>query len=804
MAAVRQPASPAETTRRLGSATGPARGSGDGAGDETDGGAGDSGRSASDDTAGGGQPTPPQTGVSHPGRSRVMIAEFRLKGRLGGGSFGVVYRAWDTTLHRHVAVKLFAPAPGRGTTRGGGEVTAPDGGPVPLDPVLHEARAQARLDHPHIVPVVRAATVEFTAPLRALLAAERPGEEFLPPAGPAVTVGYIVSKLVTGGTLQDRFGAWTAADAPPPSDAADRPADRVPHAGGPPAWATPAGAVRFMLPLADALAHAHRHGVVHRDFKPGNVLLRPDGAPTLTDFGIARAAPRPISGDASTVMGGPDGSGTLSGQGRLLGTPAYMAPEQAVPWREVGPPADVFAFGIVLWELLAGRRMYRGEAAEILEKIANDPPPPLPAGVPAGLRVLVERCLSKAPADRPRDGGALAAELRSLPGILAAPAGGGVSRRAAATGLLTAAGIAAAGWWAGRPTGRRIEDEAAMSPTGPPAAGLKRVEIATDPRGATAWLFPLDAETGLPAAAERIDLPGPTPGTVDVPPGPYLVVAEATVPAAEGGEPRRVWHEVVRHVPGGEQGPHAPFPAFSFAASTAQKAVDGPAGRVLLAPFRLFETAGLPGPDLVPVPPSDVSVPSLPEGVPLTVEEAGTGPTATSPGAVRYRVPEFDAVAGPLRFDGGWVGRLSPDLRRLIHSERSFLSHLAAAAVLEQLGLRLPTDPEWAAVTAAGFGPTAGDPFEWLAVPGPSPSKKGKAAEIVGADWTAACRLARGVRTDGDAAVISAPAVMTEGNLSARGVRSRTPRREAADFDRQTEPTGRRPDLRTLLSGNRA
>ncbi|HEY7515906.1 MAG TPA: protein kinase, partial [Vicinamibacteria bacterium] len=155
-----------------------------------------------------------------------------------------------------------------------------------------------------------------------------------------------------------------------------------------------AEASRLAGQVADALEHAHRHGIVHRDLKPGNVLVTRDGVKVL-DFGLAqRGAP------ATAII---DGSSTLTEKGALLGTPHYMAPEQ-IDGRKADERTDVFAFGLLLYEMLSGRRAFdakssAGAMAAILEK----EPLPISAhapGVPPALEEIVRTCLAKDPADR--------------------------------------------------------------------------------------------------------------------------------------------------------------------------------------------------------------------------------------------------------------------------------------------------------------------------------------------------------------------------------------------------------------------
>ena len=175
--------------------------------------------------------------------------------------------------------------------------------------------------------------------------------------------------------------------------------DRLSRGGAMPV----AEALRVAMDATEALVHAHAQGVVHRDIKPENVLLS-GGHAIVVDFGIAKAL-----GDAR-------GSETLTGLGTSLGTPAYMAPEQAAG-EETDHRADVYAIGALLFEMLAGRPAFSGTAQQVLvEKLAKDAPSLATqrTDVPAELVQLVARCLSRDPAGRPASAEVLLDELRTL------------------------------------------------------------------------------------------------------------------------------------------------------------------------------------------------------------------------------------------------------------------------------------------------------------------------------------------------------------------------------------------------------
>jgi serine/threonine protein kinase/tetratricopeptide (TPR) repeat protein len=164
--------------------------------------------------------------------------------------------------------------------------------------------------------------------------------------------------------------------------------------------------------IASAIAAAHERGIVHRDLKPGNVMLTPEGAVKVLDFGIAKAD-----------HGATPGSDTMTREGTVLGTAAYMSPEQA-RGKGVDRRADVWAFGCMLFECLAGRRPFQGATGtDTIVKVLEREPDwsALPSSVPATLREGIRRCLQKDPSQRPSD---LDGLRRDLDRMAAVPAGG--------------------------------------------------------------------------------------------------------------------------------------------------------------------------------------------------------------------------------------------------------------------------------------------------------------------------------------------------------------------------------------------
>ena len=221
---------------------------------------------------------------------------------------------------------------------------------------------------------------------RRLLASLGETEGFVPvlDAGEHEQGSYIVMPLLAGGTLRDRLrrGPLPVAEA-----------------------------VSLVSRIARGVGAAHERGIVHRDLKPENILFTTAGAPLVADLGLAKHWSRAAPGASQSV--------SLSATGEIRGTAGYMAPEQARDAKEVGPTADVFALGAILYELISGRAAFPGESVlDVIEKVQSGSFAPLHSirpETPRWLEEVVSRALAREPARRFSDGGALARALVSPP-----------------------------------------------------------------------------------------------------------------------------------------------------------------------------------------------------------------------------------------------------------------------------------------------------------------------------------------------------------------------------------------------------
>ncbi len=285
-------------------------------------------------------------------------------------------------------------------------------GTLSVERFRQEVLMAASLQHPHIVPILA--------------------------AGDLGGVPYLLMPYVDGKSLRDRL---------------DR-GERLPLRD----------TVRILLDVARACAYAHERGIVHRDIKPDNVLMSGDAA-MITDFGVARAI---AAGERRHA------DARLTQDGFSVGSPRYMAPEQAAGDPDIDHRADIYAFGVLAFELIAGQPPFTGTtSAELLRAHLIQPPPDLHAlrgDAPAALTDLVTWCLAKRPEDRPQSAAAIVAALET-PGVISSSSRSAIrnirrpSRTNTAAALAAVLAVLGGGWWfASRAAAERPADSLAVLP----------------------------------------------------------------------------------------------------------------------------------------------------------------------------------------------------------------------------------------------------------------------------------------------------------------------------------------------------
>ena len=331
-------------------------------------------------------------------RAGSTVGAYEIVGAIGAGGMGEVYRARDNKLNRDVAIKVLPAA------------FADD--PERLARFTREAQTLASLNHPNI------ATIH--------------GIEEVPAVGTGAASRALVMELVDGEDLSSHI-----ARGPIPL----------------------AEALPMARQIAEALEAAHEQGIVHRDLKPANIKVRPDGAVKVLDFGLAKAMD-PAGGSASNpnVSHSPTLTHQGTSAGVIIGTAAYMSPEQA-RGRAVDKRADIWAFGVVLFEMLTGARLFKGETvSDTLAAVLTADPDwkRLPAGTPASVERLIRRCLDRDVKHRLQAIGEARIVLADTKDDATArgsgPAPGSLARLA--PWAIAALSLAAVGWMLQRPASR--------------------------------------------------------------------------------------------------------------------------------------------------------------------------------------------------------------------------------------------------------------------------------------------------------------------------------------------------------------
>jgi eukaryotic-like serine/threonine-protein kinase len=271
----------------------------------------------------------------------TQLGKYQIRRELGKGAMGIVYEGFDPGIERVVAIKTILPSQLKG-----GEVNDV------LARFKREAQAAGRLNHPGIVAVYDYGEVVAETDHTMVAGAQ-------PPLGGGQRVAFIAMEYVQGRELRDFF------------EANERFALKQVE--------------RLMVEMLEALDHAHSKGVTHRDMKPANLIVLADGRVKVADFGIARLE-----------------TSDLTQAGTILGTPAYMSPEQFMG-QTVDGRSDLFSCGVILYQFLTGEKPFTGNATTIMYKVLREeplPPSTLNLTLPAAWDAVVKKAIAKVPADR--------------------------------------------------------------------------------------------------------------------------------------------------------------------------------------------------------------------------------------------------------------------------------------------------------------------------------------------------------------------------------------------------------------------
>lgn len=266
------------------------------------------------------------------------IGKYKITGELGKGAMGIVYKALDPDINREVAIKLIRS-----------DTAYEDSEKEEAHRrFIREAQSAGNLDHPNIITIYE--------------------------VGKEDNQTYIVMQYVVGESLKEAISAGKRY--------------------------SPAEVIDLMSCLCDALEFAHQNKIVHRDIKPGNILLDKQGRPYLVDFGVARME-----------------MSTMTQSGTIVGTPSYMSPEQ-IQGARVDARADIFSLGVIIYEMLTGKRPFEGDhITTIVYKIMNEEPAnirEMKRDLPEGFENIIQKALAKDPNNRYQSCKELASDLKNV------------------------------------------------------------------------------------------------------------------------------------------------------------------------------------------------------------------------------------------------------------------------------------------------------------------------------------------------------------------------------------------------------